>query len=73
MKKPIMVWAFHDAPKKYQRLSKNGGDEDWIALVPVRQKSQYIGWLQSGTAFGVCSTDEHKLPTGETIYIGVHS
>lgn len=30
-----VVWRFHEAPEKYQALSCNGGDEDWLAFVPL--------------------------------------
>lgn len=28
----IKVWQLKNAPKKYQRLSTHGGDEDWIVF-----------------------------------------
>lgn len=31
----IIVWRFEDAPEEYRRLSTNGGDEDWVILIPV--------------------------------------
>lgn len=30
----IRVWNFYDAPEEFRSLSTNGGDEDWIAVLP---------------------------------------
>ena len=68
----IKVWRFEDAPKKYQRLSKCGGDEDWIAVVPLSMYGDYIGWLESGGSFGCCGVDKFKTKDGE-VYIGSHA
>lgn len=35
LKIPIMVWEFNDAPKEIREMSRNGGDEDWIAYTPL--------------------------------------
>ena len=32
--KHIIVWKFYDAPEELRKLSDNGGDEDWLAIVP---------------------------------------
>ena len=32
--KAIQVWRFDGAPEEYQRLATQGGDEDWLAVVP---------------------------------------
>lgn len=32
---PITIWRFEDAAISYKELSENGGDEDWIARVPI--------------------------------------
>lgn len=42
--KPILVWPFDEAPKEYQNLSTNGGDEDWLAFVPEHLKEEWINW-----------------------------
>ncbi len=31
----MKLWRFKDAPVEYQQLSPHGGDEEWVALVPV--------------------------------------
>ncbi len=69
----IKVWKFDEAPKKYQALSTNGGDEDWIALVPKSMSEEWIGWLEKGTSFGCPASEEHKLKNGDVIRIGCHS
>lgn len=68
----IAVWRFNNAPQTYQKLSTHGGDEDWLALVPVEMKGEYIPWLEWG-AFGVCSISEHPLDNGSVVYIGAHA
>jgi len=72
LKNCIKVWRFDDAPKEYQNLSKNGGDEDWIALVPKKLNKNYIGWLDS-SSFGCCHIYTYKLNNGNVIYIGCHA
>lgn len=72
----ISVWRFHDAPAELQELSPHGGDEDWLAEVPaVVHQSHYLGWMESGTAFGVCQVSEHGHPSkpGWRVFIGAHS
>jgi len=45
----IKVWPFSEAPDTYRLMSTNGGDEDWVALVPLEWKDRYyIGWLEEG-------------------------
>lgn len=65
----IKVWAFDEAPKKYQKLSNNGGDEDWVAFVPDLYNDRWICWLEH---LGCCSTEEHAV-VGGTIVIGSHA
>ena len=54
----IIVWDFDDAPEELRKLSTNGGDEDWLALVPMAMAERYIGWLNE-PAFGCCSVEDH--------------
>jgi hypothetical protein len=68
----IKVWPFHHAPPELQALSDNGGDEDWLALVPPSLKGQWIGWLEVGR-FGVCDVNEYLQPDGSVVCIGVHA
>lgn len=67
----IAVWRFHEAPEQYQHLSTNGGDEDWLALVPFEMREAYIPWLEYGP-FGVCSIDRYEHADG-IVYIGSHA
>ena len=68
--KMIKVWQFEDAPKKYQRLSTNGGDEDWIVFVPKELEKEFISWLPR---IDTCEEpDVFKVARG-TIHIGSHA
>jgi hypothetical protein len=69
---PILVWRFQDAPKEYRDLSPHGGDEDWLALVPVEMAYEWIGWMDGG-AFGCCDVSEHLLKDGRVVRIGAHA
>lgn len=67
----IRVWRFGDAPSALRALSRHGGDEDWLAVVP-RGMGQ-PDWTQSGTGFAWCRVSEHPQPDGTTVYIGAHA
>lgn len=71
----IRVWPWKDAPEELKQLSLNGGDEDWIALIPPKHKHTYTPWMEEGTSFGVCCVDEYEHPElpGYTVKIGCHS
>jgi hypothetical protein len=73
MSKMISVWQWEDAPAEFRALSEHGGDEDWVALVPSELADVWIGWLESGTTFGVCHVSKHPLPDGRVIHIGAHA
>jgi hypothetical protein len=66
----IVVWRFHDAPAELKALSTNGGDEDWLALVPADYNS-YIPWLEN-SSFGVCAIDSYDYE-GMKVFIGCHA
>lgn len=68
----IHVWPFDEAPEHYRALSTAGGDEDWVALVPGRL-AKSVSWLESGTAFGVCSVRQTVLDSGDVVFIGAHA
>lgn len=70
MTKPIRIWRFNDAPKRY-RISI-GGDEDWVAFVPNGYQPEWIGWLDEGTSFGCRKVKVFKTKDG-TIHIGAHA
>lgn len=71
---PIAVWRFEDAPAYLQAVSTNGGDEDWLAVVPVHLVDEWIPWLEVG-AFGLCSVDrfDHPKAKGYKVVIGSHA
>ena len=76
--KPIRVWSFEDAPKRYQNMSEHGGDEDWLAIVPnAYVSSMYLdglpNWMTEGSPFGCCAVSKRKLKDGYWLVIGAHS
>lgn len=77
--KTIKIWAFDDAPEEYKNLSKNGGDEDWLAYVPVYYATEYspIPFFLDDESFGCCSVDQYKvIKKGKrigTVVIGCHA
>lgn len=75
MPRMIKVWRFEDAPEEYRKLSENGGDEDWLALIPAEMSNEYIGWCDPviGTDFGCCDISDYKLPDGSLVRIGSHA
>ncbi len=71
---PIKVWRFEDAPPTLQALSINGGDEDWLAVIPPHLKDEYISWLECSGLFDSMDDPQiYKLETGEIVYIGSHA
>lgn len=68
----ILVFPFYDAPAALMALSRHGGDEDWLALVPPGPRFDYVAWLDYGS-FGCCSISEHRLPNGWRVHIGAHA
>ncbi len=71
---PIRVWRFDDAPEELRALSTNGGDEDWLAVLPTYLKDEYVGWLQSGTSFGCCRVEEIAyIYEGRSVCVAVGS
>jgi hypothetical protein len=66
----VKVWDFRDAPIEYQRLSENGGDEDWVALIPIEYGS--IPYFIEQMSSGLFSVDQYAVDVG-IIYIGAHA
>lgn len=75
----IRIWRFEDAPEELSIKSINGGDEDWVALIPVDfvEKHGIPNFLDEGGSFGVCSVDKFKKVYYEkevyTMLIGSHA
>lgn len=62
----IIVWRFRDAPEFLKKLSDNGGDEDWLALVPESYRDKdgflsYINWVESSGFDTCCEPQEIPL------------
>lgn len=76
-KDAIKVWKFNDAPEYLRNLSNNGGDEDWLAVIPPGYKDEWIPWMESGSEFGCCCVDEYDYPSltlkGFKVRIGSHA
>jgi len=69
----IRVWRFCDAPEELRNLSTNGGDEDWLALIPPKLVGEYIPWI--GAEFGCSGIDKYEHPElpGFVVKIGSHA
>lgn len=73
MTAPIIVWRFEDAPENLRNLSTNGGDEDWIAIIPPHLREAYISWIETGS-FDSCHTPQViQRKDGSVVYIGSHA
>lgn len=70
----IKIWRFENAPKKYAALSENGGDEDWVCLIPATMARYQVPWIQhpSKYSLGISDIEKHELPNGDVVYIGSH-
>jgi hypothetical protein len=70
---PMKLWRFEDAPEHLQELSTNGGDEDWLLLVPPGQDAPF--WVERNGLghFGICNTDQFQLPDGSEVFIRCHA
>ena len=71
-KKYIKIWPFDLAPEKYRRLSQNGGDEDWLALVPKWIDEKYYLSFLDTPHFGFSDVERHELKD-YVVYIGCHA
>lgn len=69
----ISVWRWKDAPAKLKVLSRHGGDEDWVALIPKKLANENIRWMREGSEFGCCSISEYVLKDGSVVRIGAHA
>lgn len=71
----IRAWRFQDAPEELASLSTNGGDEDWLALIPPTLADEYIPWMEPNGPFGYYCVDTYQHPElpGYIVKIGSHS
>lgn len=72
---PMFVWPFYEAPACLRELSRNGGDEDWLLVIPPIHADKWVGWAEVGThsGFGCCAVNEFDLPCGAKVRIGCHA
>jgi hypothetical protein len=71
LKKPLIeIWRFADAPREYQALSGNGGDEDFIVI--VRHQHLEFGPTTSGGFLGVWHWSMYPYE-GLEVWIGAHA
>ena len=69
----IQVWRWEDAPEDFRQMSKYGGDEEWVALVPPALAGERIGWIgEGGTPFGQ-HVQRKALADGSELCIGAHA
>ena len=66
--KHIKLWAWKDAPEHFRALSRNGGDEDWVALIPDELDAP--SWLE---AMDSCRDPQIFHRAEGTVWIGAHS
>ena len=71
--RPILVWQYCDAPEEIKELASQGGDEDWVALVPPETIAENVCWMEEGTPFGCCSVIYIKSEDGGTTVVGTHA
>lgn len=66
----VRIWRWEDAPGELAALSKHGGDEDWVCLVPKEMQGEYLPFVY---ALGVCQVSEYSLADGRKVFIGAHA
>jgi hypothetical protein len=67
--KLIKMWRFEDAPQELQELSTNGGDEDWLFLLPHGMNTEGLWWMENALNI----VNEYKTSTGQICIITAHS
>lgn len=72
--KSIKIWSFRHAPEEYRKLSTNGGDEDWLVLIPASECNDYMWQPRWLTSIDSCNEpQEIVMPNGDRVYIGSHA
>jgi len=69
----VKLWLWKHAPQSLKELSENGGDEDYVVLIPPRLVDAWFPFFEEGTSFGCCHVQEHILEDGSKVLIGCHS
>ena len=68
--KTIITWRFYEAPGELRVLSTNGGDEDWLSILPDDDEPS---WMWEGGPYGYCRVNTHDLGDGRFVKIGCHA
>lgn len=71
----ITIWPFNEAPEHLQRLSTNGGDEDWVVIFPDGMTVDNMPWSieRAIDALQVCDTSYYSAPDGRLVAITCHA
>jgi hypothetical protein len=67
----IRLWYWEDAPQDLQILSDNGGDEDYVVLVPKGVGIPFF--FYSGSSFARWGVQTIEREDGSTVLIGCHA
>ena len=62
-----IVWPWDKAPGELRALSRHGGDEDYVILLPVGYQDDWE-WLKEG-----CCDSRHTINDGRTVIIKAHA
>lgn len=65
---PIMAWPFDESPIEFRALSAHGGNETWMAVLPLGTARP--SWMDVGTDFAPGALSEHPQDNGTTVVIG---
>jgi len=69
----IKIWPWKTAPKKYKKLSDNGGDEDWVVYVPGEYLAEVENSIWLTATSSTADPQKILLESGDYIFIGSHS
>ena len=65
----VIIYPFHEAPKRFKELSTHGGDEDWVIVCgkEFRDTARYIA-----DRLAVCDLEEHETDA-VIVFITAHA
>lgn len=66
--KVILIWHWDDAPAELKALSHHGGDEDWLAVMPLSYKDNLPMWMKN-SSFGCCDVSK-EVVTNDMLFNG---